>query len=158
MSLRITTAAILTAWLCLAASCSSAPVFTTFPDKTGKQASFSLDMSDSTAVYALDLIGRFPKGRTQSRVALRIDITSPSGLKAGEEISLPAEYHSVKNAVCKQGDGRMETAATPTHYDISWRYRDNIRPSEYGIWTLTVSVPDKDDNILGTGVRLHKIQ
>ncbi|HIZ86575.1 MAG TPA: hypothetical protein IAC03_00215 [Candidatus Coprenecus pullistercoris] len=121
-------------------------------------ASFVLDMSDSSKIYYIDIVSRFDKGHSPEHVTFSIGLVSPSGRSAAESITLPCGYRSVKSHLDSHPeDNRIRLAGSPGYYDIAWRYRDNISPSEKGLWKLSLTVPDTTEGLIGIGIDIHTI-
>lgn len=133
--------------------------FTTMKSGGEDQVSFDIDLSDTTRVYAISLVSRFKKDAECRNVTFTVSLTSPSGQSGSERVTLPSDYRTVKDYIKNSPeDGRIQAASAPGYYDISWLYRSNIRPQEYGEWTMTVSaVPEAGAGIIGIGVIINKI-
>ena len=133
--------------------------FTTMKTGGEDQVSFDIDMSDTTRVYAISLVSRFKKDAECRNVTFTVSLTSPSGQSGSERVTLPSDYRTVKDYIKNNPeDGRIQAASAPGYYDITWLYRSNIRPQEYGEWTMTVSaVPEAGAGIIGIGIIINKI-
>ena len=147
MSLRTVTALLTVTACMIMVSCSGKGrsddqdfYFTTMKSGGEDQVSFDIDLSDTTRVYAISLVSRFKQS-------------------GSERVTLPSDYRTVKDYIKNSPeDGRIQAASAPGYYDISWLYRSNIRPQEYGEWTMTVSaVPEAGAGIIGIGVVINKI-
>ena len=121
-----------------------------------RDASFTLDMSDSSCVYEVSLISRLTRKDIQDSVTFAVTITSPSGLQAGETVTFPSDYHALRSGAA-DSDDRISTAWSTGHYDVSWLYRDNIEPVEYGEWQLTLSAVDTAESMIGAGISIKRI-
>ena len=166
MSLRTVTALLTVTACMIMVSCSGKGrsddqdfYFTTMKSGGEDQVSFDIDLSDTTRVYAISLVSRFKKDAECRNVTFTVSLTSPSGQSGSERVTLPSDYRTVKDYIKNSPeDGRIQAASAPGYYDISWLYRSNIRPQEYGEWTMTVSaVPEAGAGIIGIGVVINKI-
>lgn len=97
--------------------------------------SFSLDMSDSTAVYEISFASRLVSDFKYNPLEVKVIVTSPSGNIYSENIALPTDYKALK----KSGANVSHSAGT---YDVEWGYRSNITPAEYGIWKMDLLILD----------------
>lgn len=118
--------------------------------------SFTLDMSDSTCVYEVSLISRITRKERPDSVTFHIRLTSPTGMKASETVTLPSGYHALRSGPASK-DSRISTAWSAGHYDVSWLYRDNIEPLEYGEWTMDITLADGTEGVTGIGVSTVRI-
>lgn len=129
--------------------------FRTFSCRDGQEVSFDIELSDS-CVYSIDLISRLGKNVRTDSVTLCISFVSPSGLRAGETVTYPSDYPMLRQYLkAHPEDRRISTAATADYRDISWRYRDNVRPAESGTWTVSISIPDRGRAVMGAGLTIN---
>ena len=165
MSLRTATALLLIAAACTVTSCTGKGrsddqnfYFTTLKTDGEARVSFDIDMSDSTCVYGISLVSRFRKDAESGNTTFSVSMTSPSGKSGSERVTLPSGYSTVRNYIKNHPeDDRIQAASTPGYYDISWLYRSNIQPQEYGEWVMTVSaVPEAGTGIIGIGIIINK--
>ena len=132
-------------------------MFSTFQGDSGRKASFALDFLDSTGVYSLSLIVRLPKNSFPDTLSMGISFTAPSGVRGTETVSLPSDFNVLKRYIKDHPeDTRIRLASTPDFCDISWKYRERIRPSEYGTWIMDITIQDTGSDILGAGVTINK--
>ena len=166
MSLRTVTALLTVTACMIVVSCSGKGrsadqdfYFTTLKTGGEERVSFDIDLSDTTCIYGISLVSRFKKDAECSNVTFTVSLTSPSGQSGSERVTLSSDYRTVKEYIRNNPeDGRIQAASAPGYYDISWLYRSNIRPQEYGEWTMTVSaVPEAGTGIIGIGIIINKI-
>ena len=104
---------------------------------------FFVDMSDSTASYDFDFYTRIdaPVDSLRSRAALPLAVTwtSPSFHVFREEVFLPLDGQS-----------------TFFSRQIRAPYRADVRPAEWGSWTLTVRVSDPPEGLRGMGLVVER--
>lgn len=128
------------AFLMMLFSCSgpsSEEQFVKFGDRADGRYVFSADMSDSLSVYDMSLYTRIDCSRrefaSEGDIRTEILLVSPSGKEYGETVYL-----------CR--------SAFTTSDSLSWEfmqdYRSGIHPSEFGIWTVSVRIPE-DESIPG---------
>lgn len=128
-----------------------------FSEESGPAASFSLDFSDTACIYSISLIVRLNKDSIPGNIRTDITLISPSGAKGSETVCFPSDYGAIKRYVkSRPEDRRIRIASTPDYYDISWKYRDNIIPPEYGQWEILISMPDMKKAIQGAGLTISK--
>lgn len=100
---------------------------------------FFVDMSDSTASYDFDFYTRIdaPADSLRDRAALPLAVTwtSPSFHVFREDVYLPLE-------------GRSSFFSR----EIRVPYRADVRPEEWGAWTLTIRVSDPPEGLRGMGL------
>lgn len=158
--LHTLTAAVLCAVI---TACSSSTVpdsdFGTFTGDGGNRVSFPLDMSDTACAYSLSLMARFIKGEGPESVTMDITVTSPSGVRGHETVTLPSDYEGLRRHLRgNPPDTRIRLAGTPSYYDVSWKYRSGIIPPERGEWRIDIALRDGTSGIQGAGYILEKIQ
>ena len=155
MSLRTATALLLIAAACTVTSCTGNDQdfsFTSLRNDGDATVSFDIDLSDTACVYSICLISRFKKNTQCDDVTFLVRLTSPSGKSGSERITLPSDYRTVRDYVRnKPDDNRIKATSAPGYYDISWTYRTNIIPQEYGMWKMDISVAEQDTGIIGLG-------
>ena len=100
---------------------------------------FTVDMTDSTAVYDLDLYTRIDARECPAQIPLAIIWKAPSGPSFTETVYLPV--------------GR---ATSSFSHDAYAPYRAGVVPSDWGIWTLTISVPSAPEGLCGMGLVVKK--
>lgn len=129
--------------------------FSQFGHDNGQKVTFTVDMSD-TCVYALNLIARIDKKNPPDSVTIGIQIISPSGRQGKETVTYPSAYRAMASEATT--DRRLRVASTSGYYDISWLYRDNIKPVENGEWTISIIRPQpQKSRIMGAGISLKTI-
>ena len=121
--------------LCLLVSCSHPHAVEDFRpaaerDSLGRFC-YSLDMTDSAAVYDISFYARLDCPKKQfkalSDVEVDIELLSPAGVAYGETVYIPiSEFKSVRNGT----------------YDCNVVYRSGLVPAEKGMWVMNVSVED----------------
>lgn len=95
---------------------------------------FIVDMSDTTAVYDFDFYTRVDthKADLPAQTAIQACWMSPSG----------AEF--------------TETVYLPVASEVYAPYRAGMRPSEPGVWLLTVTFPSPPKGLTGLGLVSRK--
>lgn len=112
-------------------------------------------MSDSSLIYSLSLSARFAKRNQINPLNLEIILFSPSGERYCDSLQLPSNYKKIKGYLkdYKNSDNKILMSSSIDYYDVQWKYRDNIRPKEYGIWKMIVK-PEDMDKIYEIGIHL----
>jgi len=108
---------------------------------------FKMDIADTLTQYSSEIVCKFRTTHIRSKeIDLCIELTSPSGKKYGEIVTLPL---TVENCGGKSGSAGIFGSAS----EARWIYRDNIRASESGPWTIDISPLHKEilDGIYGIG-------
>lgn len=104
-------------------------------DGTGEYA-FTVDFSDSTAVYDLSFYTRIDKQLMQpdtlGSFPMKLLWRSPSGLFFSETVYYPAD-------------------------SVKVFYRRGLEPAESGTWELQVSIPDEPTGLRGMGLVVAKV-
>lgn len=109
---------------------------------------FSLDMSDSAAVYTINFFTRLDCDDNMfagiGDIAIDVLVESPGHRKYSERVYLPASDIQKRNYFTKD-------------YDVI--YRERFSPAEAGVWTMYLSVPDETEltGLRGIGTRIEKI-
>jgi len=121
--------------LILALSCQGPRSMEQFVPGSGPY-SFTVDMSDSTAVYDFDLFTRIDNER-ESPSQLRLDICwkDPQDSLFTETVYLPV-------------DGSTSFFS----HEAYAPYRSGVVPVVRGIWTVQVSVPEQPEGLRGMGL------
>ena len=146
--------------LCAASVCSCAPenARTQFRHFTGdgdRKASFTVDLQDTSAACSAAVTVRFPRKGSPDTLTMDITWTSPSGVTASETVLFPSDYAALRQYLRTDRDrSRIRMAATPSCYDVSWDYRDNIRVSEPGLWQVDIWIHGNPDAVLGAGIQI----
>lgn len=99
---------------------------------------FTLDMTDSTAVYDLDLYTRIDAREYPTQLPLSISWKAPSDSLFTETVYLPVNGTSLFS------------------HDAYAPYRAGVLPSPRGVWTLTVTVPSAPEGLCGMGLVVKK--
>lgn len=108
---------------------------------------FDMDLSDTLASYSLSFFTRIdcPESRFRelSDICLEVSLESPAGTTYSEIVYIP------------------KTSFSDTEYfarDCVVPYRVGFRPSDYGIWKMSVSVGGGMDvqGFRGLGLRIEK--
>ena len=100
--------------------------------------SFTVDMTDSTALYNLDLYTRVDAADAPSEVQLLMRWKSPSDSLYSEEVYLPL------------GKGRFSK-------EVYAPYRSGVQPAEWGAWQLLVLIPSVPEGFRGLGLVVKKL-
>ena len=100
---------------------------------------FTVDMTDSTAVYDLDLYTRIDAREYPAQLPLNISWKAPSGILFSETVYLPV--------------GRGTSFFS---HDAYAPYRAGVVPSQWGEWTVTVTVPSAPEGLCGMGLVVKK--
>lgn len=122
------------AFLLLVTACREPRSMETFIQGSGPY-TFTVDMSDTTAVYDLALY-------------TRIDVSSA---EIPQHTTLAARWTSPSGAVLQ------ETLTLPLAAGVYEPYRAGVSPYEAGIWTLTFTLPLPPDGIRGLGLEVKRV-
>lgn len=100
-------------------------------DSTGRF-SFSLDMSDSAAVYDISFYTRFDCPAkvfcAMEDLPVNLELVSPSGCTYGETVYIPVSgFKSLKRGT----------------YDSKVEYRTGLVPVEKGMWEMNIAIPER---------------
>ena len=139
--LHTLTAAVLCAVITACSSTVPDSDFGTFTGDGGNRVSFPLDMSDTACAYSLSLMARFIKGEGPESVTMDITVTSPSGVRGHETVTLPSDYEGL----------RRHLRGNPPDTRIRL-------PPERGEWRIDIALRDGTSGIQGAGYILEKIQ
>lgn len=101
---------------------------------------FTVEMTDSTARYDFDLFTRIDASEYPSALPLNITWKDPAGSVFAESVRLPVS----------RGGAFFSQEAYVS-------YRADVIPAEYGIWTLTVTVPAPPEGLRGLGLVTRKV-
>lgn len=100
---------------------------------------FSVDFSDTTAVYDLDLYTRVDATEMPAEVQLLMRWSSPSDSLYRETVYLP-----------------LRDSSSRFRADVLVPYRSGVSPYESGVWKLTVSAPSLPEGFRGLGLVVRK--
>ena len=95
---------------------------------------FPIEMSDSTAVWDIDLYTRVDATDVPSELALEITWESPSQAVFTETVYLP-----------------LQAGTSFFSHEACVPYRSGVVPSERGVWTLTVTALEPPEGLRGMG-------
>lgn len=126
--------------------------FTSFTGRSGRHAEFTVDMSDSTCAYSIDIVARMSRRHAPGTLPLEVTVVSPEGHRASETVFLPSDLNSLRHYTARSEDRRIRIAESAGSYDVSWRYRDGIVPGEKGDWLVCISAPDTLEGLSGIGI------
>lgn len=141
---------ILSCLFILAVSCSEPRVSETFvpfekTDSLGRYC-FELELTDSTVLYDLSFYSRIDCTRSQfcqiREFPLEVTMVSPSAVEYSELVYIPVSAFG-------PGDG--------PDYVFYEKYRSGLVPVEYGVWKMSVKVPDIK-GMRGLGLVVEKKQ
>ena len=127
----------LIALLILAASCRQPVSVERFLRGTGPY-EFAVDFSDSTATWNLDLYSRVDALEAPAEMPLELAWTSPSEAVFTETVYLP-----------------FSTGTSFFSHEALSPYRSDVVPSERGVWTLVITVPEPPKGLRGMGLVTH---
>lgn len=98
---------------------------------------FTLDMTDTTAVYNLDLY-------------TRVDVSAMQEIPA--DMPLLIQWESPSDSLLR------EKVYLPLSAEVYEPYRGGVSPVEAGVWTLTVYAPSAPEGLRGMGLVLTKVK
>lgn len=146
--------------LCAACACSTAPdntmtQFRSFTADGERQVSFTVELSDTCTAYTAELTARLSRKDSPEMLTVSVRWESPYGITASETISLPSDFNTLRQYLRDNPDQtRIRMASTPSCYDVSWKYRDNIRIKEAGTWVVSLNITGNRKAVLGAGIQI----
>lgn len=104
----------------------------------------TIEMCDTSSAYSVSVYALFPADFPYAEIPLHIEAVSPCGIKYTEDITFPCGYKSISQyRKAHPEDDRIDVSRSGGTYAAVWLWRDNIRPSEYGKWEITIGTDKK---------------
>ncbi len=114
--------------------------------------SFEIELCDTNYIYRLFISARLSRSYQERYLPLELRFTSPSGQQYSDHISLPALY---KDLISSPNDDILLKSSFG-HYDVQWKYRDNVYQGEPGVWKIEILLPKEFKPIMGIGMSALK--
>lgn len=125
--------------LLLALSCREPRSTETFVRGTGPYV-FTVEMADSTATYDFDLYTRIDAATAPAELPLKVAWKAPDGTLFTESVYLPVSGNS---------SFFSHEAYAP--------YRSAVVPSQWGTWTVTVTLLSVPEGLRGMGLVVRRV-